>query len=368
VTADVVEEEEGAVNSVTEMDSSTLENTHSSIANTSQTDPWMVIPKTQSGIDADALEAEITSSSIDSNGDSTGGKFDLPIDIAEEKRTILREGFITWTKNDYKCFVNAMEKYGRYDKANVFTTVANEIDKPESEIRRYYKVFWEKYQTTLADWTKVIDRIEKGERKIQRNNEIVHALKTKLSRHTNIEYADMPVVESYFTISYGASGNKDRHYTEDNDRFLLVTMDKYGYSNIERIMNEIKISYQYRFDWFFKSRSYTEIQRRCEYLIRLVEKENEEIEKLEMKKNTKASKVQVVVDSSISNGKTPSKGGAVSSPKPTPNDKKRKSTSESAIKGSNVKKVKQTPSSTKKKSNGNKEVVLDDGNDYDGGF
>lgn len=37
-------------------------------------------------------------------------------------------------------------------------------------------------------------------------------------------------------------------------------------------------AWQFRFDWFFKSRNAAELQRRGDTLIRLVEKENEELE------------------------------------------------------------------------------------------
>jgi hypothetical protein len=35
------------------------------------------------------------------------------------------------------------------------------------EVARYYDVFWVKYEQ-LADWTKTLERIEKGEQKIKR--------------------------------------------------------------------------------------------------------------------------------------------------------------------------------------------------------
>lgn len=45
-----------------------------------------------------------------------------------------------------------------------------------------------------------------------------------------------------------------------------------------KIIRDLEQAWQFRFDWFFKSRNAAELQRRGDTLIRLVEKENEELE------------------------------------------------------------------------------------------
>ena len=42
-------------------------------------------------------------------------------------------------------------------------------------------MFWKKASNQLADWAKIIEKIEKGEKKIARNREIREALETKVS-------------------------------------------------------------------------------------------------------------------------------------------------------------------------------------------
>ena len=56
----------------------------------------------------------------------------------------------------------------------------------------------------------------------------------------------------------------------------------------ERIRMEIRRAWQFRFDWFFKSRNAQEIQKRCEAVVRLVEKENDEIRKKKEQAEQKA--------------------------------------------------------------------------------
>lgn len=51
-----------------------------------------------------------------------------------------------------------------------------------------------------------------------------------------------------------------------------------GYGNWDQLKSEIRKSWRFRFDWFIKSRTPQELSRRCDTLIRLIEKENEELE------------------------------------------------------------------------------------------
>ena len=53
-------------------------------------------------------------------------------------------------------------------------------------------------------------------------------------------------------------------------------MHKLGYGAWDELKAEIRNHWRFRFDWFFKSRTPQELSRRCETLIRLIEKENEE--------------------------------------------------------------------------------------------
>lgn len=75
-------------------------------------------------------------------------------------------------------------------------------------------------------------------------------------------------------IQYGA--NKNKAYTEEEDRFLVCMMHKLGYGAWDEMKAEIRKSWRFRFDWFFKSRTPVELNRRCDTLIRLIDKENEE--------------------------------------------------------------------------------------------
>eukprot|EP01082_Thalassiosira_pseudonana_P015716 g14461.t1 g14461 contig9:1885384-1885910(+) len=81
-------------------------------------------------------------------------------------------------------------------------------------------------------------------------------------------------------FKYGP-GNRGFSYRQEEDAFLLTMMHRHGYGAARRIQLEIRRAWQFRFNWFFKSRSPQEIQKRCDLLIKVVEREMEEFRKEE---------------------------------------------------------------------------------------
>lgn len=93
-------------------------------------------------------------------------------------------------------------------------------------------------------------------------------------------------------ISYG--NNKGKNYTEEEDRFLVCILHKLGFDKenvYEELRSAVRHAPQFRFDWFLKSRTALELQRRCNTLITLIERENQEIEEKDrLDKRKKPSK------------------------------------------------------------------------------
>lgn len=67
---------------------------------------------------------------------------------------------------------------------------------------------------------------------------------------------------------YGAS--KGKAYTEEEDRFIVCKLHELGYGNWDDLKAEIRKSWRFRFDWFFKSRTPQELARRCGQLSALL--------------------------------------------------------------------------------------------------
>ncbi|XP_047053003.1 probable chromatin-remodeling complex ATPase chain [Lolium rigidum] len=191
----------------------------------------------------------------------------LTAEEQEEKDQLLEEGFATWTRRDFNTFIRACEKYGRND----IKSISSEMEgKTEEEVQRYAKVFMERYKE-LSDYDRIIKNIERGEGRISRKDEIMRAIGKKLDRYKN------PWLE--LKIQYGQ--NKGKFYNEECDRFMLCMVHKLGYGNWDDLKAAFRMSPLFRFDWFVKSRTTQELSRRCDTLIRLVEKENQEYDEQE---------------------------------------------------------------------------------------
>ncbi|KAJ6719719.1 SNF2/RAD54 HELICASE FAMILY [Salix purpurea] len=191
----------------------------------------------------------------------------LTAEELEEKERLLEEGFSSWSRRDFNTFIRACEKYGRNDIRSIATEMEG---KTEEEVERYSKVFKERYKE-LNDYDRIIKNIERGEARISRKDEIMKAIGKKLDRYKN------PWLE--LKIQYGQ--NKGKLYNEECDRFMICMVHKLGYGNWDELKAAFRTSALFRFDWFVKSRTTQELARRCDTLIRLVEKENQEYDERE---------------------------------------------------------------------------------------
>jgi SWI/SNF-related matrix-associated actin-dependent regulator of chromatin subfamily A member 5 len=185
----------------------------------------------------------------------------------ETKQNLSQQGFADWNRRDFQQFVNGSAKYGRKD----YDMIADEVDsKTPEEIKAYAKVFWQRY-TEISDYGKYISLIEAGEEKTRKIEHQRKMLRKKMQQYR------VPLQQ--LKINYSVSTTNKKVYTEEEDRFLLVLLDKYGVDSeniFEKIRDEIRDSPLFRFDWFFLSRTPIEISRRCTTLLTTVAREFED--------------------------------------------------------------------------------------------
>ncbi|XP_046673993.1 chromatin-remodeling complex ATPase chain Iswi isoform X4 [Homalodisca vitripennis] len=194
-------------------------------------------------------------------------------DEIAEKEKLLTQGFTNWTKRDFNQFIKANEKYGRDDIDNISKDVEDVTGKTPDEVRQYSRVFWDRCHE-LQDIDRIMAQIERGEAKIQRRASIKKALDAKMARYR------APFHQ--LRIAYGT--NKGKNFIEEEDRFLVCMLHKLGFDKenvYEELRAAVRCAPQFRFDWFIKSRTAMELQRRCNTLITLIERENQELEEKE---------------------------------------------------------------------------------------
>lgn len=190
----------------------------------------------------------------------------LPKEEEEEKQRLIDESFSQWRRSDVRVLLNAAEKYGRANPTAIIAETAELVEMDVEDVRRYWEV-WQERGPELADYERCIERIEKGEARLQRTARFTEIIRRK------VREAEEAGENPWTSLKVMPSSARNKTYTEEEDRFLVVVMDRVGYGNWEAIRREIRRAWQFRFDWYIKSRTAAELQKRCDQLVRYLEKE-----------------------------------------------------------------------------------------------
>jgi SWI/SNF-related matrix-associated actin-dependent regulator of chromatin subfamily A member 5 len=221
----------------------------------------------------------------------------------DEKEKLLAEGFSDWSKKDFRVFCASLERHGRYGVANIVKDVTKDCGKSDVDVKRYYISFWMNYKK-IGDWRKILDKVEKQEKIKLRLRQIRDCIHEKIERHCESIYSQLSATsgKSFESLSssdlidhcwqtlklnYGPGTGRNRAYMDEEDAFLLCMMHRHGYGNVERIRMEIIRSGHFRFNWYFKSRNVQEIRKRCDIIVKIVEKEIEDLRKKEQEEAQK---------------------------------------------------------------------------------
>lgn len=189
-----------------------------------------------------------------------------PLTEAEKelKTQLQGEGFGHWNRRDFQQFINGSAKFGR----NNYEGIATEVDsKTVEEVEEYAAAFWDRCDT-IQDIRKHINAIEAGEERLRKTEHQRKMLRKKMQIYR------VPLQQ--LKINYTVSTTNKKVYTEEEDRFLLVMLDRHGLDSedlYDKIRDEIRDSPLFRFDWFFLSRTPVEIGRRCTTLLNTVARE-----------------------------------------------------------------------------------------------
>ena len=126
--------------------------------------------------------------------------------------------------------------------------------------------------TRSSEYPRIQARILEGEARRSKRDHLMYLLNDKIH---SVTYPMQELELNYPTT-------KGKVYSEEEDRYLLCRLSYHGmgrenvYELIKRDISEFPV---FRFDWFFKSRSPQELQRRCNTLLGLLEKEAEAAER-----------------------------------------------------------------------------------------
>lgn len=291
------------------------------------------------------------------------GKLDLPEHAAAELKALLSAGFPEWSRLDMKCLGDAVERHGTdYGEERIILDTARSTGKSIDAVRRYYSVFIKRYKE-LPEYLKIAERVDRGNRKALRERNIQFAVNDKIAsirsatemvhamgdddlesehahRHKMTHRDDVPTQFLLDTIPSQISynGTKGRAYLESEDVFLLFMIHQHGYGEWESIRREIRSAPQFRFNWAFKSRNALELQKRADFILRLLEKEYESRQKATEAAVALCEEHRMMTTTASASSSSSSSAAAAQRhhnhqlpPKPTPKKSKKRSIDESGI-------------------------------------
>lgn len=177
-----------------------------------------------------------------------------------ERDRLVSEGFFEWKRQEFQAFMRGLDLYGR----DAIAEIAAEVGFSEEEVKRYHTVFWKEYKS-LPEWEKLIQRVERGEQRREKQKHLISLLKDTFSQYKE------PLVEVDANELFGLSLSKD--WTQETDLWLLVTTNQVGYGNWERLKRKISETPRFALDWFMQSRSSEDLHERVDRLLKnLLEK------------------------------------------------------------------------------------------------
>ena len=170
------------------------------------------------------------------------------------------------------------ETFGRLNIAKIKEAFPN---KTILEIQDYSEAFWANWEDRIENGQKYIERIEKGEAEIEKYKQIEDAIEQKF-QYTFKDFLLSNSLKSLkdFTLNDFNLPRKEipghKHpfdFTEEEDKFIAMSLYKFGYGSWELIRNNLRNSVLFRLNWVVKMRTVQDIQKRCEHLVQKFKKE-----------------------------------------------------------------------------------------------
>ena len=191
----------------------------------------------------------------------------LGAEVAHEKAKLLAEGFPKWHRQLYADFVRALVKVGHENVGEV----AVMLEKDEEEVKRYCDAFFAKGPMAFGEteWARLDNQIQRGNKKREEIQKLEYATRKVFERFQD------PWQE--LTLSYGVGRPAAKEFTSSEDRCLLCLAHTYGHGNWDAIRTELyrvnAVQPEVQVDYYLLAAGNEAIARRCEFLMRLCEKE-----------------------------------------------------------------------------------------------
>ena len=229
-----------------------------------------------------------------------------PEEFTEEdekyREELLKEGFKTWTKKDFARFLQSAEVVGLDDPEQISRLMKT---KTPEEVSKYINVF-KKRIDEFPNGDRIMAKINKSENEKIKNNENQAVIDEYFNMLIEEEDNDLCDIFNKINITYNQSKSKKANnnmdlFNEEEDKYLLCLLIKYGYKNWNPIKFHILTDPFMKFNINMKMKTDQELIDRSNFIINLLkneikkEKERKELllkEKEKKQKNAMRAKLR----------------------------------------------------------------------------
>ena len=202
-----------------------------------------------------------------------------PEEFTEEdekyREELLKEGFKNWTKKDFTRFIHSAEMVGLDEPEQISNLMKT---KTPEEVEKYIKVFQKKIDD-LPNGDKIMAKIHKSESEKIKNYENQSILDEYFNILIEDEENELCDIFSKINIPYKeykskrAINNNKELFNEEEDKYLICLLIKYGYKNWNPIKLHILTDPFMKFNINMKMKTEQELMDRANYLINLLKTE-----------------------------------------------------------------------------------------------
>ncbi|KAG9396285.1 chromatin-remodeling complex ATPase chain [Carpediemonas membranifera] len=172
---------------------------------------------------------------------------------AQKAELLAKEPFAHWKHGDFRIYIKCCELFGK----DSHERIAEELDRDVEDIRAYGKVLWSNLDR-LADGKKLEERVLKGDQRREKAAEVTALLRSVAAGCKG---------PSRIIIPY-PQGQSNKQFTDREDRWLVYHAADLGYGSWDELQRKARTDPETCLDWFLKSRTTTELQRRVDVLVR----------------------------------------------------------------------------------------------------
>ncbi|GMI37714.1 hypothetical protein TrRE_jg13380, partial [Triparma retinervis] len=192
------------------------------------------------------------------DGEGSLGKYSLTEEELKDKERLIDEGFGDWSLSDFRLFTTCLEIHGRYDVEAIAEEFLDQTVHSKETVYKYYITFMRRYKE-IKDYGRIWEKCDRALEK---------AIKEKRTKVAMEWFYEGITEQNFWKCQLPMKGVA---WSEEEDKFLIYCLWKYGTKNTETIRAAIHMSPRFRFNLFFRLKTASELAKRINRLVGIIE-------------------------------------------------------------------------------------------------